>query len=142
TRRTALLGSLWPFSHYGVIFFFFLALVPAPAAIIEHGGHENASNRPHHQKGGHGFGAHAELFEDEAHDNRHTNDEQTREYHLLQRSGGHNVNALPVGRLLGTLQDTGMLAELPTHFLDHVARGRPNGPYRHSREQKDQHRSQ
>ena len=64
------------------------------------------------------------------------------QYHLLQRPGGHDIDALPIGRLLGALQDTGMLAELPTHFIDHVARGRPNGPYRHGREQKDQHRSQ
>ena len=31
---------------------------------------------------------------------------------------------------------------MPAHFIDHVARGRADGPYRHGREQKDQHRSQ
>src|SRR5262249_30760423 len=87
-------------------------------------------------------GANTELFEDEAHDNRHINNEQPREYHLLQCPSGHNIDALPVGRLLSALQDTRMLAELPPYFIDHVKCCCTNSPRRHSRKQKDQHRSQ
>ena len=57
--------------------------------------------------------------------------------HLPLGRGGHDRHRVAVVRLLGPVHDPGLLAELLSHLLDHLAAGAADGLDRQRREQVD-----
>src|SRR6266702_1282900 len=120
----------------------FLGIVPRPAAVVQHRGHQDAADGAHHQERGHRLGADVKPLEHEADGDRHPDREQARRHHLLERADRDDVHGAAVVGLGRPLEDAGVGLELATHLLDHVHRGLGDGADRQRREPEHQHRAE
>src|SRR5262245_12230963 len=98
----------------------FFSIVPSSTAIVQKGSHQNTADGPDHQKRRHYLSAYSEKTERNTHRHRHAHRDQARKHHLLQCADGNDIDATSVIGLSSSFQDTSILSELSSNFIDHI----------------------